>query len=563
VTALRRIAAPTLTPGLSVALWGVCVAIVLAVLAGLVLGDEDVAGYRIAFRLVGAAFVACGLIAWRRRPDSHSGLLMTATGFLLFVEPLAAQFSSPEVTVVGDLFQDLWSITIVWLLLTMLSGGRLVTTTDRVLVGAFIVEFALTFGSALFWERDGNFLLIRADAGLADGFEAVRALLVSVACVAIAVVIGLRWRAASRPRRRALLPSVAGISVLLFFAVAQQAAPIWLRWLAVLSLLLIPAGFLVGLLRSRLARGGLADLFRELPSMRGAELQAALARTLGDPDLTVVHADGRSLPPAAEGRRAVPIEHEGRSIAALHYDASLDDDPELVEAVAAAATLALEHERLHEQSAARLAELMASRERLVSAGDTERRRLERNLHDGAQQRLVALAMQLRLLQMQISSDPVAAEKLVTTASEELALSLAELRELARGIHPAVLDHGLPVALEALTGHSTVPTSLMCNGAEGLPEAVELAAYFVTSEALANVAKYARATAASVHVSHRGPRLVVEIADDGVGGADASRGSGLRGLADRVEALDGRLTVVSPPGNGTIVTAELPHSTSAA
>jgi len=278
--------------------------------------------------------------------------------------------------------------------------------------------------------------------------------------------------------------------------------------------------------------------------MRGAELEAALARALGDPNLTVSYTHGP----------------EGRAIEALHYDPSLDDDPELVQAVTAAAEMALENERLQAQSAARLAELQASRERLVSAGDTERRRLERNLHDGAQQRLVALAMQLRLLQMQISSDPVAAEKLVTTASEELALSLAELRELARGIHPAVLDHGLPVALEALAGHCTVPTSLACDGADGLPEAVELAAYFVTSEALANVAKYAQATTASVTVSRRGPSLAVEIADDGVGGADAARGSGLRGLADRVEALGGRLTVVSPPGEGTSVTAELPHST---
>ena len=349
----------------------------------------------------------------------------------------------------------------------------------------------------------------------------------------------------------------------MFFAVANQAPSVWLAWLAFLSLLTIPAGFLIGLLRSRLARGGLADLFRELPSMRGAELQAALARALGDPDLTVVHADGGRLPPPAAGRRAVPIEHEGRPIAALHYDASLDDDPELVEAVAAAAGLALENERLHEQSAARLAELMASRERLVSAGDSERRRLERNLHDGAQQRLVALAMQLRLLQMQISSDPVAAEKLVSSASEELALSLGELRELARGIHPAVLNHGLEPALESLAGQATVHTRVAYEAGGRLPEPVELAAYFVTSEALANVGKYAQATEATVRVTRSGDRVVVEIADDGVGGADAARGSGLRGLADRVEALGGRLTVVSPPGEGTIVTAELPHSTSGA
>ena len=478
MTSLRRFVAPTLSPGLSAVLWGACAAIVLVVLTGLVRGDEDVAGYRVAFRLVGAAFVACGLIAWRRRPDSLSGLLMTATGFLLFVEPLSAQFEAPAARVLGDLFEDLWSIPLAWLLLTMLSGGRLVTRVDRVLVGAFVVEFLLTFACALFWEREGNFLQVRADQSIADGLETARALLVSAACIAIAVVIGRRWRAASSPRRRAMLPSVLGISVLLFFALAQQAPPLWLRWLAVLSLLTIPAGFLIGMLRSRLARASLADLFRALPSMRGAQLEAALARAMGDPGLKVVYAHGP----------------EGRTLAALHYDPSLDEDPELVEAVTAAAAMALENERLHEQSAARLAELQASRERIVSAGDAERRRLERNLHDGAQQRLVALAMQLRLLQMQIHSDPVEAEKLVGAASDELALSLAELRELARGIHPAVLDHGLPTALEALTSHCPVPTSLRCEGADDLPEAIELAAYFVTSEALTNVAKYAQAAA---------------------------------------------------------------------
>ena len=561
VRALRRFSAPALSPGLWTALWAAGVAAVVVVVVRPLLADEPVEGPRVAFRLVAGAFVACGLIAWRRRPDSRSGLLMTATGFLLFVEPLLSQFDSPTLKVLAVVLEDLWSIAIIWLLLTLLTGGRLSSRTDRVLVGAFVLQNILWIASYLFVERDGNFLLVHADAGVVEALDGAVAMVVSIACLSVAGVIGVRWKRASPPRRRALLPAVAGISALVFFAVANQAPSEWLAWIAILSLLTIPAAFLVGLLRSRLARGGLADLFRELPSKRGAELEAALARTLGDPDLTVVYDD--PLPPPAEGRRAVPIEQEGRPIAALHYDASLDDDPELVEAVAAAATLALENERLHEQSAARLAELMASRERLVSAGDTERRRLERNLHDGAQQRLVALAMQLRLLQMQISSDPVAAEKLVSTASEELALSLVELRELARGIHPAVLDHGLPVALEALTGHCTVPTSLACHGADGLPEAVELAVYFVTSEALANVSKYAQATSASVTVSGHGPRLVVEIADDGVGGADASRGSGLRGLADRVEALGGRLTVLSPPGEGTSVTAELPHSTPAA
>ena len=504
------------------------------VIAGLLLGDEDVPGYGVVFSFMGSAFVACGLIAWRRRPDSYSGLLMTATGFLLFVQPLFLPFASGETEVIAYVFGDLWSITIVWLLLTMLTGGRLATRADRVLVSAFVLEFFLTLGSVMFLEHDGNFLLVRVDEGLSDGFETARALIVSVALIAIAVVIGARWRAASRPRRRAMLPAVAGIGALLSFAVAQQAAPIWLRWVAITSLLLIPGGFLAGLLSSRLARGGLADLFRRLPTMRGEELQPALANALGDPTLAIV----RGRPEVGPGRSVARIDDE----AVLVYDESLDHDPELIEAATAAAAIALE-------SKARL-------ERIVTAGDDERRRLERNLHDGAQQRLVALAMQLRLIQHELH-DPEAAEKLVDSASKELAMSLAELRELARGIHPAVLNHGLEPALQSLAGQATVPTEVIYEAGDKLPEPVELAAYFVTSEALANVGKYAEAASATVRVSRGNGGLVLEVFDDGIGGADASRGSGLRGLTDRVEALDGHLRVLSPPGHGTIVRAELP------
>jgi signal transduction histidine kinase len=393
--------------------------------------------------------------------------------------------------------------------------------------------------------------------------------LASISCLAVAAVIGAPWKAASRPRRRALLPSVAGISALLFFAAVQQATPLALQWLAVCSLLLVPAAFLAGLLRSKLARGGLAALVPELRTMRGTELEAALARTLGDPGLVVayrvphrsayVRADGAAvrMPVAGEERRIVPVERNGREIAALLYDASLDDDPELVEAVSAAAGIALENEHLHTEAQARLEELRASRERLVTAGDAERKRLERNLHDGAQQRLVALSMHLRLLQGHIREDPSAAEQLVDAASDELAQSLDELRELARGIHPAVLDHGLDAALQSLAARSPVPASLRYEAAGPLPAPVELAVYFVASEALTNVAKYACATTVSMRVARTARRAVIEITDDGVGGADANGGSGLRGLADRVEALDGRLVVVSPPGAGTVVTAEVP------
>jgi signal transduction histidine kinase len=567
--ALSRFAAPEHRLRFWLALWAAVIAAELVVLAPAIFGDEPAPGFRIAFRLIGGSFAACGLIAWHRRPDSRSGPLMIATGFGLFIEPLFGQFDSPTLQTVGEMFEDVWGIFIIALLLTILTAGRLRSTVDRVLVGAFVLQLFIELGRHVFLEQDGNFLLVHADAGIADTINMVNLWLTSISCLAVAVVIGTRWKAASRPRRRALLPSVAGISCLLLFAVVQQSQPRALQWLAVVSLLSVPLAFLIGLLRSRLARGGLADLFRDLNTMRGPALQAALAKTLGDPALVVAYrlpeslgyadADGRPVlvPPVADDRATVPIERNGQQVAALVYDASLDDDPELVEAVCAAAGIALENENLHAEARTRLAEVQASRERIVAAGDAERRRLERNLHDGAQQRLVSIALQLSLLKGRIQSDPATAEKLVVTAGDELALSLAELRELARGIHPAVLNHGLAAALDSLAARSTVATTVSYEATGPLPGPVELAAYFVASEALANVAKYAQATSVTMRVWRTGQTASIEITDDGCGGADDTGGSGLRGLADRVEALEGSLRVSSPAGAGTVVTAELP------
>jgi PAS domain S-box-containing protein len=214
-------------------------------------------------------------------------------------------------------------------------------------------------------------------------------------------------------------------------------------------------------------------------------------------------------------------------------------------------SLALANEEAREQ-------LAASRARLVSAGDEERRRLERNLHDGAQQRLVSVSLSLRLAQARLASDPAEAEALLAGANAELSVALEELRELARGIHPAVLtERGLGPALASLADRTPLPVEFEQLPDERLPGQVEAAAYYVVSEALANVAKYAAASSVSVRVEQRNGRAVIEVVDDGVGGAQPEHGSGLRGLADRVEALDGHLAVVSPAGKGTTIRAEIP------
>jgi PAS domain S-box-containing protein len=217
-----------------------------------------------------------------------------------------------------------------------------------------------------------------------------------------------------------------------------------------------------------------------------------------------------------------------------------------------------ELQRLNAELRAGLDELRASRARIVEAADAERRRLERNLHDGAQQRLVTLSLDLRLARIRVGPDPDDACRLLDGAAVQLAEALAELRELARGIHPAVLsERGLGPALEVLAHRAPLPVDVVSDLGSRLPAPVEAAAYYVVSEALANVAKYAQASAVQVRVARLDETAVIEISDDGVGGADARNGSGLRGLADRVEALHGRLAVESPHGCGTRLLAEIP------
>jgi signal transduction histidine kinase len=280
-----------------------------------------------------------------------------------------------------------------------------------------------------------------------------------------------------------------------------------------------------------------------------SELRNALARALRDPTLTLaywvpeyeayVDLGGQPVELVASDRGTTLIDRDGAHVAALVHDPSLDDERELLDAVGAVAGFALENARLHAELAARLEDVRGSRARVLEAGQTERKRLERDLHDGAQQRLVALALQLKLLEKQFAGDPSAKERL-EVAQREVALSLAELRDLARGIHPAVLSaQGLGVALEQVAARAPVPVQLDVELPERLPEPIELAAYFVACEALANVGKYAQATAVRIVVARRDELAVIEVADNGVGGADDARGSGLRGLADRVEALGGR------------------------
>jgi signal transduction histidine kinase len=318
------------------------------------------------------------------------------------------------------------------------------------------------------------------------------------------------------------------------------------------------------------ARAMLADLVVvELgPARRPDTMRGALARALGDSSLEVgywmadagryVDADGLTvtLPGAGDQRAAMLIERDGEPMAALVHDPAVLEDPSLLEAVREATALILANSRLESEVATQLGELRASRGRIVQARDAQRRRLARLLQSGVERRLGEVGAAVARARTQASPD-LRDLDLLDLLTNELEAAREELGALARGIHPrALTESGLGKALAALVERAPVPIELS-TPAERLPAPIEAAAYFVCAEAVTNVAKYASASHVRCEVSHSAGRVRVAVTDDGVGGADPGSGSGLRGLADRIDALGGIFTVTSPPGTGTVISAELP------
>jgi signal transduction histidine kinase len=419
-----------------------------------------------------------------------------------------------------------------------------------------------------------NLIEVSRQADVVATVEDVQLLTLTAACLAGLLVLVRRRQ--GRPRRRSLgivITSfeLALVMVALLFTMATFDWPGFreVQRVTLFVMGLSPIAFLLGLLDARLARSSIADLIVELRGESGPpNLRNALANALRDPSLdlaywlpdfqTYVDLQGRPIElPDDPDRTATLIDRNGRHVAALLHDRALGDEQQLLEAAGAAAGMSLENARLQAELRARVEELSGSRARVIEAGQRERQRLERNLHDGAQQRLIALSLRLSMLEKRLPAEPTVKREL-DIARSEIALSLEELRDVAHGIHPAVLSsHGLTVALESLAARAPLPVRLSLDVPDRLAERVEVAAYYVVSEGLANVAKHAQAASATVSLDRRPGSLVVEVVDDGVGGADTERGSGLRGLADRVEALGGRLRVWTPLGGGTRVQAEIP------
>jgi signal transduction histidine kinase len=534
-----------------------------------------------------------GVIVWDRRPNNRIGILLTAWPLVSIVPDLRWIFWNHALPVtLGFATIELFAPVFVHLILAY-PTGRLQTRLDRFFVG-FTYTFAAGYGLLflLFFDTrypHGRYWLECDDCALPithiAWFDVHRIshvfdwLALPLALTFLALLARKLVRA-SPGGRRIVLP----LSAAAFLVAGQFVVQIVLYgssgvntmtntkwfWITGVAGLLVPVVLGVGLLRARSGRSAVADLVVELERTPPGRVREALARTLGDPSLELalwlperssyVDSHGRPLEfPSSSAERAVTVLGPPETpVAALLHDPVLLERPGLLESAAAAARLALENERLQAELRAQLAELRASRARIVQAGDEERRRLERNLHDGAQQRLLSLGLALQIARSQLGAYANGTSELLAEAEDELRAALDELRELARGIHPAILsDQGLGAALRSLGERSSVPVTIFVDPDERLAESVEAAAYFLVSESLANCVKYAQASKVRVSITRQDGNLVVEVDDNGIGGANLEHGSGLRGLTDRVQALDGRFEVESTPGDGTHIHAEIP------
>jgi signal transduction histidine kinase len=531
---------------------------------------------------VGWAYIGSGLVSWRYG-RGRIGTILVFIGFAWFATFLAYSNDSFWFTL-GTVLEDVYLVGVMYLILAF-PRGTLSGRADRALVATGVV---LGTAVELAWLvlADSEFVCtgcpdnawqIVHDHAWANGilqFQRGAALIVSVFAVVLFV---RRIRRASTPVRRALAPVLwtggalcAALVVTIVNDVAREPlgpAPNFMRGLVFAA---VPVSILASMLQQRLARGAVAQLMVELDGAAGLNLREALSRALGDPGLAVgywlpatgayVDSAGHPFDPTADGpgQATTVVQRNGQPVAALVHDDALQDDRKLVDSVCAAAGMALENERLRADLEARLVELSASRERLVRAAESERHRLERDLHDGAQQQLVAIAMSIAMAESNLRTNPVAAASALDEARDRLASAMDELRTLSQGIRPAVLvERGLGAALTELARRSTVPATVDLRLRAAVPADIEAAAYFVASEALANTAKHAHASEVTISAESQDGLLHLRIDDNGTGGAEARYGSGLRGLADRVEGFGGTLDIHSPAAGGTTLSVELP------
>ncbi|MFF4403545.1 sensor histidine kinase [Streptomyces sp. NPDC001404] len=542
---------------------------------------------------VGLCFVSAGIAAWRLRPRSRTGPWMALLGLVVLTSHLndglmlPTSMSGRELITLFGTPANWLQVPVAELLFLAYPSGRLRTTAERRLVTG---AFALGAVAAMVmlatktpvpicggWCGPSPLQLV-ADPQLYLRLRSVfmtGTVVLAAAALALLIRRGIR----STPRQRRLLRLItlaAGLTVLLFAATQLFIVAVYTgrtgitptvflfetltSWLAAITL---PLAFLAGLLRQRLAFASVGTLVGRLEHVAANTVEAALAETLRDPTLRVafpteqgwIDVSGHLFHPPSDGSQLLtPLGDP--PVAVLVHDPSLSEDRQLLDAAATAVRLSLENARLHAQVQAQLTEVRASRQRIATAADTERQRLERDLHDGAQQRLLGIGLTLGLLRNRVRG--TTGRRLVDELERELCTAIGELRDLAHGIRPAVLtDQGLAPALAGLARRSGICVHLDVQVTERLDPLVEITAYYVVSEALQNIVKHADRADACVRAVHRAGWLVVEISDEGPGGATTASSSGLSGLADRVTAVGGQLQITSPPCGGTHLRAELP------
>ncbi len=589
--------------------WIVVAALVLVALTVLTIFIHSVEPVAVARDVAPAwAFGIAGLVASHRRPLNRIGPLMVVIGMASLTGGLQA-LPVPALVSLGT-----WmSIgpgaagVLLGVLVLAYPSGRIVSRLDRIWVALalgwlFGLQLALTLATPVgSWDCDEcrSLVVLWYHEPVRLTLRNVSTLVFAGLAIVLVVLLVRRWLKATPPARRILAPvwlagmvvPVVAVTESIFdasvdalegrmvvpnlgaFLRGQISYAFWdiLPWVVAISLLLVPLALLWGLLRSHLGQAAVSALAIELRrSGTRTPLIESLRRALGDRSLDLLlwsrpagsYVTQEGLPVSLSdggGERAVTrIDGQDGPLAALLHDPVVAEQQSLVDGVSAVAQLAIENERLQAEVKAQLEEVRASRERIVRAGDEERRRVERNIHDGAQQRLVSLSLALGMAHAQAdhASPDVAAT--LAQAQAELGDAIKELRELARGIHPAILtEAGLGQALGSLADHAPIPVSVQADLVGRLPPLVEATAYFVAAEALTNVAKHASASAVTLSAQVADGWLRLVVVDDGAGGADPARGRGLRGLLDRVAALGGRLSIEDEVAGGTRLMAEIP------
>ncbi len=567
--------------GLALVQLGVGVAMCAGIVSALLVdADNGPTWILLLFVLVAVTYAAAGLLAWRRRPSNRLGAVMVFGGLAW----LAAALINTDIAalVAVGLITSTVPVALVIHLLHAFPSGRLLSRASRVVVvAAYVTTTVLQIPIyALVADPGPTGVLSFADrpdlARLGAGFQAAVG---SALMVATTVILISRLRRADRSQRRVLAPLYAYgvLAVLLVSFSANILEPMGLDPVsrAVLQLLVlggVPVAFVLGVLRGGFRQTGeIVELGSWLGTGSGARpgLRDALAATLGDPTLELVfwspelqdYLDGHGRPvrlPDGPDRAAVEIDLAGRRVGAISYDATSLADPDLVRQAGRVVAIAVDRDRLTAEVLASRDALRSSRARIVEAGDTERRRVARDLHDGVQVQLVLLALEAYAL----GDDPTASASVQRGAVELRAgidATAAALRRLVHGVMPALLiERGLFAATEDLVDRMPIPTELGLSGDDrGLPPTVQSTAYFAISEGLSNAVKHSGARRLTVRLDRHEELLQIEIRDDGVGGAAPGGGAGLRGMADRVDVLGGTFELESRPSDGTRLWVEVP------